>query len=226
MEEKNMDRAAFLELEKCSKKMRKKLMLILGGVVLCAVILCGVLLLPDLLKSGKNPQEEFREYGEEAFYEPYTGDIMKNEEYLELDRKVYYADGSGMESSIESDNLSEFGKEVIFLYNYLQTIVAGDHVAYNACFNETYFEANNPKGSFYPQMLYGARITFFSRSNDEKGVLVTYKLEYMIHRNDGSFRRDIRSGESRAQYVTLRIDPEICIEKLITHYEVVSNSAE
>lgn len=217
-----MDREAFLELEKRSRKMRKKLTLILGGVALCAVILCGALLLPDLLKNSKNPQEEFREYGDEAFYEPYTGDIMKNEEYLELDRKVYYSDGSGMESSIEDDNLSEFSNEVIFLYNYLQTIIRGDAEAYNACFNNE----NYRKDSFNPQMLYGARITFFSRSNDEKGIIVTYRLEYMIHRNDGTFRRDIRSNESRPQYVTLRIEPEIRMEKLITHYEVVSKPAE
>ena len=57
-------------------------------------------------------------------------------------------------------------------------------------------------------------------------MLITYKLEYMIHRNDGSFRRDIRSDESRAHYLTLRIEPAIAIEKLITHYEIVEKPVE
>ena len=224
MEEKNLEREAFLEMQKKSQKMRKKLLLILGGVALAAILLCAVVLLLDGPgKEKKDPAGSLKtEYSDLSFYEPYQGNIMENPDYLELDRKVYYSDGSGMESSIEDDNLNEFSREVIFLYNYLQTIVAGDAEAYNACFNN----GNYRKESFHPQMLYGARITYYSRSNDEQGVLITYKLEYMIHRNDGSFRRDIRSDESRAQYLTLRIEPAIAIEKLITHYEIVEKPVE
>ena len=227
MEEKNTDRDALLEMQAQSQKMRKKLLLILGGIVLLAVTLCVAILVIDAKNNGgKEEQGTFFEYQDSDFYEPYTGNIMENEEYLDLDRKVYYSDGSGMESSIEDDNLSEFSNEVIFLYHYLQTIVAGDVDAYNACFNAAYFEQNAPKGHFNPQMVYGARITYDSRSNDEKGVWVRYKLEYMIHRNDGSFRRDVLSDASVPQYVTLRIDPEIAIEKLISLREIISNPTE
>ena len=223
MEEKNTEREVFLQMEAQSGRMRKRLLMILGGIVLLAALLAGGILLAEVLSGDKqNPQATAQtEYPDAAFYEPYKGDIMSNKEYLALDRKVYYADGSGMEISMEEGNLNEFSQEAIFLYNYLQTIIAGDQNAYNACFNDTYFQTSEPRGSFYPQMLYSAKITYQSRGNDESGVWVQYKIEYMIHRNDGSFRRDIRSNESRPQYVTLRIEPRICIEKLITHYEVV-----
>ena len=62
---------------------------------------------------------------------------------------------------------------------------------------------NAPKGHFNPQMVYGARITYDSRSNDEKGVWVRYKLEYMIHRNDGTFRNDLDSDSSKKLFFEL-----------------------
>lgn len=228
MEEKNNEKEAFLQMEAQAKKMRKRLLLILGGILLLAGLLVGGILLAEALSNEKkDPQVTAQTaYGDGAFYEPYKGDIMSNQEYLDLDRKVYFADGSGMEVSMEKGNLNEFNQEAIFLYNYLQTIIAGDKNAYNACFNETYFQTNEPQARFNQQMLYGAKITYHSRGNDEGGVWVQYKLEYMIYRNDGSFRRDIRSNESRPQYVTLRIEPEIRIEKLVTHYEVVSKPVE
>lgn len=224
MEEKNNNREAFLQMEAQAKKMRKRLLLILGGILLLAALLLGGVLIAEALNGDKkDPQATAQtEYPDAAFYEPYKGDIMSNKEYLALDRKVYYADGSGMEVSMEQGNLNEFSQEAIFLYHYLQTIIAGDRKAYNACFNNTYFQTSDPKGSFHPQMVYGAKITYQSRGNDESGVWVQYKIEYMIHRNDGSFRRDIRSNESRPQYVTLRIEPEILIEKLVTYYEIIA----
>ena len=224
MEEKNMSPEELAELHLQSKKMKKKLILILGGICLAVIALFAVIILISP-KDDKDDLSEtpFQTYGEEEFYEPYKGDIMKDKEYLSLDRKIYYSDGSGMETSIEEDNAHEFDNNVIFLYKYLQTIVAGDCGAYNACFNETYYQSNSPMGVFNPQMLYGARITYHSRTNDDKGILVTYRVEYMIHRNDGSFRRDILSDASLPQYITLRNNSEydISIEKVVTHYEVV-----
>ena len=223
MEEKNNSQEALLQMEAQAGKMRKKLLLILGGIALLAILLLGGILIADLASGEEKAIQATAqtEYGDGAFYEPYKGDIMSNKEYLDLDRKVYFADGSGMEVSMEKGNLNEFNQEAIFLYNYLQTIIAGDKNAYNACFNETYFQTHEPQARFNQQMLYGAKITYHSRGNDESGVWVQYKLEYMIYRNDGTFRRDIRSNESRPQYITLRVEPEVRIEKLLTHYEVV-----
>ena len=224
MEEKNMSPEELAELRLQSGKMKKKLILILGGICLAVVALFAVIvLISPKDEEGNLPENPIRTYEDADFYEPYQGDIMKNKEYLALDRKVYYSDGSGMETSIEEDNLNEFDNNVIFLYKYLQTIVAGDCGSYNACFNQAYYQNNSPMGSFNPQMLYGSKITFYSRGNDDQGVWVTYKLEYMIHRNDGSFRRDILSDASLPQYITLRNDSEygISIEKIVTHYEVV-----
>ena len=217
MEEKNINQETLAQMQEKSKKMKKKLFLILGSVGFVTVALFSIIIAingPE--NSPKNSQNSVHTYQDSEFYEPYEGNILDNKEYLGLDRKVYYSDGSGMETSIEEDNITSFDRSVLFLHYYIQTIIAGDHEAYNACFNDAYYAQNAPKGKFNPQMLYGAKITFSSRTNDNADILITYKLEYMIHRNDGTFRRDILSDASLPQYITLRIDSQssILIEKI------------
>ena len=68
-------------------------------------------------------------------------------------------------------------------------------------------------------MLYNITVTFYSTEKQDDGsVLTSYKLEYMIYENNGTYRRDIGSDMSRPQLVTLRIEKDgtIAIEKLIT----------
>ncbi len=224
MEEKNTDREKLEALQLQSKQMRKKLLLVLGSILLVAAVLFVTILLIDGPRGDeKQNHSTIEEYKDSDFYAPYKGDIMSNKEYLNLDRKVYYADGSGMETSIEDNNLTTFNREVLFLYAYLQTIIAGDSETYNSYFNDTYYQTNAPKGSFNPQMIYGAKITFDKRTNDGNDILITYKLEYMIHRNDGTFRRDILSDASLPQYITLRnsVEGGLLIEKIVTHYSVI-----
>ena len=70
-------------------------------------------------------------------------------------------------------------------------------------------------------MLYNMKITYSAEETAENGdKMVTYVLEYMIHQNDGTFRRDVDSDASRPQRVTLRITPlgEIKIERIVTVY--------
>ena len=47
---------------------------------------------------------------------------------------------------------------------------------------------------------------------------VTYKLDYMIYRNDGTFRRDIGSDAIRSQYLVLdcAADGSITVRDLVS----------
>ncbi len=212
----------FEELRKGSKKINKKLLLILGCVVLglaLMLVLIGVL---DRALSDDDfvgvPE------GTYEFCTTYPGDIMEYDEYLALDRQIDYCDipsGLGLTQSITEENRKDFDANVLFLYDHLQTIIAGDVAAYNACFNDTFFEANKKKTYFSPQMLYNMKITYSTAETAENGdKLVTYILEYMIYQNDGTFRRDIDSDASRPQHVTLRVPPngDIRIERIVTKY--------
>jgi hypothetical protein len=102
----------------------------------------------------------------------------------------------------------------------MQTIIKGDAVAYNKMFNAKYFEDNEPKDAFSQQMLHEIKIRFLSESKEGEERLITYRLEYMIHRNDGTFRRDVGSDASRPQDITVRVgtDGKILIERLVTIY--------
>lgn len=202
----------------------KKRMLLVGGAVLVGIaLLFGLVTLIDHLSSRppKIPEYDFH------FYPTYRGDIMQYEPYLALDRQVYYCEdpsGSGLRSAVNLENMTDYNTKVLFLYLYFQTIIEGNVNTYNAYFNDTYYQNNQPLVSFSPQMLYEMEIIYQGSDAQAGGdELVSYRISYRIHRNDGTFRRDIDSDASRPQTVTLRVTPdgEISIERLVTHYTIV-----
>ena len=198
-----------------SKRMKKRILIILGCVLagllllfLCVQVLQWVQALHASKNNAKDPNI--------SFYPTYEGDILKNEQYLERNRLVYYCDdpyGYGVTKAITNENRSEFNAQVLFLYQYVQLIIAGDEDAYNACFSEDYFKDADPQGPFSPQMLHNIKIRYYMR---ESANVVTYRLDYMIYRNDGTFRRDIGSDVSRYQLITVRTDGngEIWIDEI------------
>ena len=220
-EENNEPKNEYEQLRSQSRKMKRRLILILTCVVGCLILISVLIKILDTV-IGKD--EIGVPDGTYEFYPTYEGNILENPDYLELNRQVSYCNdpsGYGLTQSITDENRADFDANTLFLYDFLQTIIAGDASAYNACFHETYYKDNERKTSFSPQMLYNMEITYQSSESGESGdKLVTYLLEYMIYRNDGTFRRDIDSGASRPQYITLRVsaDGSILIEKSITVY--------
>lgn len=204
-----------------SRKMKKRIVLVLICAVAIFASFVAIIRLVEYFEKDELPSlDEIYE-----FYPVYEGDILENREYLGLDRMMQYCDdpsGYGITQSVVPENFDDFDANVLFLYQYVQTIINGDADAYNACFNETYYRDVAPVSNFSQQMLYNIRLRYDTEENGEDGSkLVTYRLEYMIHRNDGTFRRDVGSDASRAQFVTLRISAQgdILIEKLVTVVE-------
>lgn len=198
-----------------SNKMRKRILIILAVAVAAIILLFGAILLIEKLTAPKQP--DLPEY---EFYPTYQGNIMEYQPYLELDRQVYYSE-HGVTQSITDENKQDFDASVLFLYDYIQCIITGDHVRYNQMFAPSYFEECQMQGAFSPQMLYNIVITLDSTLQDGKGgKLITYQLDYMFFQNDGTFRRDVDSNASRPQKITVRVadDGTVLIEKLITNY--------
>jgi hypothetical protein len=199
--------------------MRRSVIIIVACVLGVMAVLFGVVALVEALSRGKSNVPD----GDFEFYPVYEGDIMENAEYLGLNRQVdYCADpsGYGLTMSITDENREEFEDSVLFLHDYIQTIIKGDAATYNKLFNDKYFEDNKPKGAFSQQMLHEIDIRFMSESKEGEERLITYRLEYQIHRNDGTFRRDVDSDASRPQDITVRVgvDGSILIERVITYY--------
>ncbi|MBQ8432251.1 MAG: hypothetical protein IJX28_05150 [Clostridia bacterium] len=221
----NQREKALEEARLRSKKMKKRILLTLGSLLAVLVILIVAVALLD--GRGSDPQVP-PQYSNEDFYPTYQGDILLYEDYLEMDRTVSYCSdpsGYGITSSISDDNRKDFNKQVLFLYDFIQILIAGDEDAYNACFNENYYKTNQRQAAFTPQMIYRTTITYLSESEDGRDKLYVYRLEYMIFENDGTYRRDIASDASRPQTITLRVteDGRISIEKLVTL--VINHSA-
>lgn len=204
-----------------NRKMTRQMILIslaiFGGLLLLAtgILLAGKWISDD---SGTNPSE-----GSIRFYPPYEGDIFADREYLELDRSISYCadpDGYGETISMTDENIEEFNAEIRFLREWILLMTQGDSGRYNACFTENYFRSHEKQKSFAPQMIWQTVIYYQSVSSDENTGerLVTYRLSYRIHRNDGTVRNDVGSDGAKPQYVVLRIsaDGSIGIDNLYT----------
>ena len=211
------------QLRASARRQRRRMLIVFASIAVGVALLFGAVALIDALASRppKVPEYDFH------FYQPYPGDIMEYQPYLALDRQVYYCEdpsGDGLRSAVNEQNMTDYDTQVLFLYLYLQTIISGNAEAYNAYFNDTYYKTAEGLESFSPQMLYEMEIVYQgSEAQPEGEKLVSYRLDYKIHRNDGTFRRDVESDASRPQTVTLRIsaDGEIAIERLVTHHLIV-----
>jgi hypothetical protein len=144
------------------------------------------------------------------FFAPYGGDIFASEEYLALDRSVSYFDGA-VYRSITDANEEEFDLAVLFLRDLLHIMTRGDHAAYNAAFTRPAGQAE-----FSQQMIYESVIAYEGSTTDGGDRLIVYRLEYKIHRNDGTLRRDVGSDGIKPQWAVVRVtdDGRISLDSL------------
>ena len=180
--------------------------IVLAAIVLVLVLIAAIATGENLGKNtGGSENEEITvdpsklaETKEEGF------DIMEYDEYLNLNRSViYYEKDTGASYSIDDTNYWGFGADIKLVYELIEALIAGDSDAYNSLVHEDagHFE------SFTQQQIYDIYITRNEISNIENGD-VTYTeyvvmVEYKIHENNGSFRKDIESDASRPQYLVI-----------------------
>ncbi|MBE6600998.1 MAG: hypothetical protein E7637_00610 [Ruminococcaceae bacterium] len=191
-----------------SQKMRKKVLIASTVIVLSAVVLFfGVSALVNALRKKPGIKD-----GTYRFYS-YPPSEKVVSDYMEKNRFVIYCynpSGEGLREAITETNRTKFDATVLFLCDYLDAVIAGDFTAYRSFFADKCWKENTEicKKAFNPQMIYEPLITYREFTNDGADRLITYQLEYFIYHNDGSFRRDIGSGISRPQYVTVRVTPD------------------
>jgi len=160
----------------------------------------------------------------------YEYDIMKDKEYLGLDRKIYYyADQTQLGSMIELDdsNRDKQAMGVVLLCDMVESIIMGDADAYNACFSDYYFEHKGvePDPGFTMTQLYDIKITNFGQQKITDKKLGTYTeyhfvLQYSIRMNNGTFRSDIGSDGNAATYIIITDrNGELLIEDMFYGYK-------
>ena len=159
----------------------------------------------------------------------YEHNIMKDKEYLELDRKIYYfADRSQLGSMIELDdsNRDKQAVGVTLICDMVQSIIMGDADTYNSFFSDYYFEHKElePDPGFTMTQLYDIKITNFGQqtiSDKKLGDYTEYHfvLQYKIHKNNGTFRSDIGSDGSAATYIIITDrNGKLMIEDMFYNY--------
>ena len=196
------------DMAKQNKKMRKKILI---GISIAVGI---ILLMITVLLIVKACQKEDDSYAlpESSFYPTYQGDIFEYADYLDKRPDVILycedIDGRGRTTSIDEDREDEFATEVLYLRDFLQIMMRADVNAYNACFNEIYYQNHKRQAAFSQQMIYQAEIRFAGEEQATNGErTATYYLCYKLYQNDGSLRRDVGSDAIVPMRVVLRIAP-------------------
>ena len=181
--------------------------LVLGNFQVMSQLLLVCSLIPGLLKNddGKPDREEYTvdpsklaDTKEEDF------DILEYEEYLKYDRTIQYCYTSGVQVSVNDKTLSNYDASFALIYNLIGTLIAGDSDAYNELVHEDVGHFD----SFTQQQVYDVVITKYSESAKQSETGSTYAefvyvVEYKIHENNGTYRKDIESDACRAQYFVI-----------------------
>lgn len=175
------------------------------GITVLCVALMGMI-------SYYNKNQEEKTGNTIIFHEAdYDYDIMQNSEYLALDRNIKFENPeTGITIEIIDGNLEDvpaiFHDSVSLIIDYVNYAIGGETDSLNALFSDEYVEADGKlKMDFTMQQLYNIKITYVaSLSTETDGYSYPsydYWLEYMIHKNNGTFRSDLGSDCTRKEYV-------------------------
>ena len=182
------------------KRLRTALMIGGGGVLLAilTVVLLSVFLKDTPEEPPQNDNEPIR------FYAPYDGDIRTAPLYTDLDRQFYYCDANYGTKEAMSREETDANPEWKALRAYFDCLINGDPEGLRSMLASDADGITVP--DFAQQMVYQAEVTRVGEENAGGVLRVTYRLEYRIHRNNGTYRRDVGSDAVRPEYLTLKQD--------------------
>lgn len=181
------------------KRLRIALCAAVGAVVLGVAL---VVLLVLLLSQESQDPSAGASTTEFTFYQPYSGDIRENELYLSLDRQLYWCDT--LYNSKEALDEGQIAADpcLVLIQAYLNSLIDGEPEVCRSLFTEAALH-EAPIAAFAQQMLYRIEIRQSSQETENGVTKVTYRLDYMIHRNNGTYRRDVGSDAVRPEYLML-----------------------
>lgn len=200
------------------KKLKRNIILVFVILCIFLIVSYSALSLMETFMVQKN-----EDYSSSYIFYPsdYGKDIFSDPEYLDLNRYITVVDGPISVTVTDGDYLSH-GEVVAFLAEkYIDSIIKGDAETYNSCFSEKYYQNNEPLERFTMQQLHNITLTLEDTGKIEDGegeyMLYGYRVEYMIHCNNGSFRYDLHSDSIRPQYLVISDRTgEYLIDQVIT----------
>lgn len=189
---------------------KKKLIVALLLVVLAVLLLLAMIPLFLWLFQEPEPTYSYK------FADPaLSADIYADEDYMGLDRAIYYTTGQGayeFKNALREEDYTSCNKAVQLLIKLVQAARDGDAAAYNACFSSEYINKEGEFAPFTMQKIYDINIREYNTSSSQTKLPDTYKelyvygLSYKIKDNNGSLRNDMGSDASREQFISVVID--------------------
>ncbi len=207
-----------------TKRLKRRMIVVIIGMLVFMVVAIAVINMIDSTETPDPDEKVTIPHIHGNFYEPdYDYNIMNDEEYLDLDRIIYYHDArTGIMKSLTDKNLPAQGPAVNTLYNMIEAIIYGNADAYNDLFSQSYYKDNNPEREFTMQQVYDIHITIESETDQQNaagGIQTEYifTVEYKIRRNNGTFRTDIGSDSSRTQIIVLsdKEGKDVLIDRIV-----------
>lgn len=209
-----------------TRRLKRNMIVVLICMVVFAVVAIPLINMLDGLQNG-GEEEETKKLPPSSiiFATPdYEYDIMQDQDYLQLNRRIYHCDDrSGMTEELTDKNVTGYGPAAAVLRAYINAVIAGDADALNALFSENYFANHEAEPPFTMQRLYDIKLTKINETivADEKGKYTQYEyeVEYKIRLNDGTFRTDIGHDESKKQYFVLSdsVTGEVLIDQILEY---------
>ncbi|MGN1047287.1 MAG: hypothetical protein ACI4QZ_01620 [Eubacteriales bacterium] len=176
---------------------KKKKIIIISFLALCVFALISLLF--PLIKVGHKADSKETQPAYTFYEADYDADIFENEEYLGLARELSYTDGALTVTYKLTDDLSNVDDALEFFASYFQTIINGDYEHYPSFFSNKY--TGDIPEKFTMQMVYNISLEKLPYLTEDGSTV--YRVDYMIYRNNGTFRPEIGSDGCIPQYVVL-----------------------
>ena len=209
-----------------TRRLKRNMIIVLVCMVAFAVVAIPLINVLDKLQNGEDTEETGKLPPSSIIFATpdYEYDIMQDEEYLQLNRRIYHCDErSGLTEELTDKNIGGYGPAARVLREAINAIIAGDADAYNSLFSDNYYANNEPESPFTMQRLYDIKITKVNETikSGEKGKYTQYEyeVEYKIRLNDGTFRTDIGHDESKKQYFILSdsVTGDVLIDQILDY---------
>ena len=209
-----------------TRRLKRNMIVVLICMAVFAVIAIPLINILDNLQQQDTPEETGKLPPSSIIFATpdYEYDIMKDKEYLELNRRIYHFDErSGLTEELTDKNIGGYGPAARVLRDTINAIIAGDADAYNELFSENYFANHDPESPFTMQRLYDIKITKVNETvkSGETGKYpqYEYEVEYKIRLNDGTYRTDIGHDESKKQYFILSdsVTGDVLIDQILDY---------
>ena len=185
-----------------SKKFKLKIISIIIFLTVLSILYFSV---AALASSGFFVIETMPETPEYYFYDADFGyDIFEDEEYLELIsyKFITYDDGYHRTNLTEDDY--EFCSDPVRLViDLVLAAQSGDAEGYNACLSPAFKNKEGKHRDFTMQQIYDVVITEGDTVKVGNYHRTDIKLEYKIHKNNGTFRSDMESDLVKEQYLAI-----------------------